>query len=283
MKRNLIPEPDEFFVGYLPDAPPKTSSFLKKVIVLIGLTMVLVAVLISVSQKKFSTTNFEYGKFTQVEGYIFKKPVPHIRQLLRSDSSHQLYKTILLVGSGKFGAEKALAEFESRLGSLEGKFVSVSGEMIYDESKTLLQVVNEHVPVLLNQPPMTLAAELRVESQLTLQGEIVDPKCYFGVMKPGEGKPHRSCAIRCIAGGIPPVFRVNDKNEHYILLDENFNPINDLVLAVVGDNITLTGRSVQFDNWKILLVDKKNLVVQAKAAILLRTRMAMEKDITLCR
>lgn len=24
-------------------------------------------------------------------------------------------------------------------------------------------------------------------------------------MKPGEGKAHRACAIRCIAGGIPPV------------------------------------------------------------------------------
>jgi len=29
-------------------------------------------------------------------------------------------------------------------------------------------------------------------SKMTLQGEIIDPKCYFGVMKPGKGKIHRS-------------------------------------------------------------------------------------------
>ena len=41
-----------------------------------------------------------------------------------------------------------------------------------------------------------------------LKGEIYDPKCAFGAMKPGFGKPHRSCAIRCISGGVPPILRI---------------------------------------------------------------------------
>ena len=47
---------------------------------------------------------------------------------------------------------------------------------------------------------------------MDVKGEIVDPKCFFGVMKPGEGKPHKDCAIRCILGGIPPVLKVTDES-----------------------------------------------------------------------
>ncbi len=41
-----------------------------------------------------------------------------------------------------------------------------------------------------------------------LRGEIVDSKCWFGVMKPAQGKAHKDCAIRCISGGAPPAFVV---------------------------------------------------------------------------
>ena len=37
---------------------------------------------------------------------------------------------------------------------------------------------------------------------VTLTGEIVDSKCFLGVMNPGNLKPHKACAIRCISGGI---------------------------------------------------------------------------------
>ena len=46
--------------------------------------------------------------------------------------------------------------------------------------------------------------------EVQLTGEIVDSKCYFGVMNPGGGKVHRDCAARCISGGIPPAFLVRD-------------------------------------------------------------------------
>jgi hypothetical protein len=45
---------------------------------------------------------------------------------------------------------------------------------------------------------------------VTLAGEIVDSKCYLGVMNPGNGKVHRDCAARCISGGIPAAFVVKD-------------------------------------------------------------------------
>jgi hypothetical protein len=48
--------------------------------------------------------------------------------------------------------------------------------------------------------------------EVDLVGEIVDSKCYLGNMNPGNGKVHRDCAVRCLSGGIPPVFATNDFN-----------------------------------------------------------------------
>jgi hypothetical protein len=44
----------------------------------------------------------------------------------------------------------------------------------------------------------------------TLVGEIVDSKCYLGIMNPGETNPHRECAALCIGGGIPPLIIAHD-------------------------------------------------------------------------
>ena len=37
-------------------------------------------------------------------------------------------------------------------------------------------------------------------------------KCYLGVINPGNGKVHRDCAVRCLSGGVTPVFATNDFN-----------------------------------------------------------------------
>ena len=52
-------------------------------------------------------------------------------------------------------------------------------------------------------PPLGWPAPQVLADNVTLKGEIIDPKCYLGAMKPGGGKTHKACAMRCIAGGIP--------------------------------------------------------------------------------
>ena len=51
-----------------------------------------------------------------------------------------------------------------------------------------------------------------------LRGEIVDSKCYLGVMNPGEGKVHRDCAARCISGGVPAALIAADQTGRRKLL-----------------------------------------------------------------
>ena len=93
---------------------------------------------------------------------------------------------------------------------------------------------------------------------MELEGEIIDPKCYFGVMKPGKGKIHRSCAVLCISGGIPPVLATTDKNnisEYYLITDTNGMPINEDILPHIGKPSLLTGTIVQLEDWYQLQLD----------------------------
>jgi hypothetical protein len=93
-----------------------------------------------------------------------------------------------------------------------------------------------------------------------IKGEIVDPKCYFGVMKPGEGKPHRDCAIRCILGGIPPVFHVqntNGENNYYLIVGPHGERMNESVRDFVAEPTEIEARLVQYDDWIVMYVKDK--------------------------
>lgn len=46
--------------------------------------------------------------------------------------------------------------------------------------------------------------------EAALHGEILDAKCWFGAMRPGWGKKHKSCAALCLRSGIPPAFFTRD-------------------------------------------------------------------------
>ena len=89
----------------------------------------------------------------------------------------------------------------------------------------------------------------------TLTGEIVDSKCYLGVMNPGQLAPHRACAVRCISGGIPPVLLVRQKVGpplYFLLVREDGSPVNKQVLNMIAVPLTVTGEVVRQGDLLIL-------------------------------
>ncbi len=277
-----IPEPEEFFVGYLSEVPSKTASIIRKVIIGIGITVVIVGFLLVYSQGEFSTSNFEYGEYKNVEGYLFKEPVPHIKVPLLDTTGKTEYNSILLVGFGKMGAGNTLKGFENQLGNLDGKFIRITGQKIHGQGKALLQIEENAMPEILKSPVKGIVSGIDETGGASMRGEIVDPKCYFGVMRPGEGKPHMSCAIRCISGGIPPVFFSVEDQEYYLVLDENLQPANQSVTGLVGYELSLAGRTARLDDWKVLIVNNDQLKKHSRNAPFIRTLMAMEEGMTKC-
>jgi hypothetical protein len=252
-------EDGAFYTGWMPKAPKSFAKHVKKVLLILFLVVLIVGYLLSASQKKFSTANFEYGKLTELTGIYFNNPVP----LLKVYDKNREPITIPLVGYGKHGAETAIMEIEKEKNvSLNGKEVTLKGTLLYGDGKTFLQIDKNDNPVVNIGSGSTFSVVERDLGMQTLRGEIVDPKCYFGVMKPGEGKVHRDCAIRCILGGIPPVLHVqNEKGEsnYYLIVGSNGEKMNEAVQEIVAEPVSIEAKAVQQDDWIILYTGKESI------------------------
>jgi hypothetical protein len=83
-----------------------------------------------------------------------------------------------------------------------------------------------------------------IHGRTTLEGEIVDSKCWLGVMRPGDGKVHKACASLCIRGGIPPMFVTRTEGAPGISLMTTFDGKAippESILEYVADPVRLTG------------------------------------------
>ena len=125
--------------------------------------------------------------------------------------------------------------------------------------KTLLELTDEENALVKSESMDTIfEAPMRKVGEIKVVGEIVDSKCYFGVMNPGFGKPHRSCAIRCVSGGIPPVVWTESKSgatDYYIVLGKEGKAINQEVLPYVADQSCIKGLMYQYFDWKVIYAD----------------------------
>ncbi len=249
----------EFYIGWMSKAPAGFAKHVKRVLLILFPIALIIGYLLSTSQKKFSTANFEYGKLTELTGIYFNNPVP----VLKVYDKNREPITIPLVGYGKHGAETAIMEIEQeKKTSLNGKEVTLKGTLLYGDGKTILQIDKNGKPVVNIGSASTFAVVERDLGTQTIRGEIIDPKCYFGVMKPGEGKVHRDCAIRCILGGIPPVLRVqNEKGEsnYYLIVGPNGEKMNEAVQDVVAEPVSIEAKVVQQDDWIILYTAKEKI------------------------
>ena len=89
-------------------------------------------------------------------------------------------------------------------------------------------------------------------------GEIVDSKCYLGVMNPGRLASHRACAVRCISGGIPPILLVRQSGGqllYFLLVSSDGRPVNKQVLDMVAEPIEITGEVLRQGELSILRAD----------------------------
>ena len=255
----------EFYIGWQEDMPKQTKRFIKKLVIggiLLFIGLVLTVVLF---QKPFNQYVFEFGNTKEFTGTYIDNPYP----MLISDPGQVpegFSNTILLVGYGKFGAMGIMNKIQEKQGQLHGKKITLSGTLIYGDKKTLLELTDQQASFIsiVNQEISSTLPQLIPNPSIELNGEILDPKCYFGVMKPGEGKIHKSCAIRCISGGIPPVFRqetgdINNPYTYYLLVGTEGKTINQAVLPWVAEQVKIEGNPNTLLDWNIVFVDPNQI------------------------
>jgi hypothetical protein len=257
-----------FYIGWMGSAPKTIAGFIKKYLFFIFPIAILLACLLALSQKKFGTGNFEFGQLTDIKGIYFNKPVPCLKVVNGKDIWGQpSYLTIPLVGYGKHGAAGTISDIEEeKKTELNNKELTLRGTLLYNDGVTIMQIDKNDGPVR-DISGTLIAADLLPQIKelgiAKVRGEIIDPKCYFGVMKPGEGKPHRDCAIRCILGGISPMLAVkNEKGEasYYLLVGPDGEPVNKAVQDYVAEPVEINARLVQYDDWIVAYLDTKEAI-----------------------
>jgi hypothetical protein len=228
---------NEFFVGYAKNIPPGIGRVIRLAICIFLAGSAGVGITLVHSQKQFPAAAFEYTETREFEGVIEERPFPALLVDRPGQSAPDTsYTRFLLVAEGKHGAGNQVSGYSGRRTHLRGK-------LIYRDAGTIIEVASGSLADLGPQPALQ---DSRVElGATTLSGEIVDTKCFLGVMNPGQGKVHSDCAARCIAGGIPPALLVqgtDGRNNLYFIVDGTGNPFPPLVIsAIAGKPISLRG------------------------------------------
>ena len=227
----------EFYIGYLPNMPEGIAKVVRPLIALILVLGIVFAVLFLVGQKPFAKSFFEFGSVKDFEGTIQAQPIPFLL-VEKEEKNNDLptFERIPLVAEFKNGADKLVNNFN-------GQRVRLKGTKIYRDNLQMIEVVADSVEKVAGEVQQSFEKEESLGTQ-TLRGEIIDSKCYLGVMNPGNQKTHKICAINCLRGGIPALFVVKDSKGNVSelwLLGENGKPINKQILDFVAEPVEMTG------------------------------------------
>jgi len=235
----------EFYVGSLPNAPSGIARKMKVVIAGLFAAATTCAIGFAALQRTYSRSFFESGKERTFEGVIEAGPYPTL--LSSPDAANASASRYLLVANGKFGADSQVAAYV-------GKSVRLRGRLIYRDDQTMIVLSDGSIAVL-GDPQRNQVAPTNL-GEFDLVGEIADSKCYLGNMNPGNGKVHRDCAVRCLSGGIPPVFATNDFNGSpavLLLTGPNQKPLSkEVFLDRVAQPMRIHGRVTQIGNSLLL-------------------------------
>lgn len=234
---------DPFYVGYL-SAPRRFAVFSMILIpVLVGVG-ILSAGIVGSSHRDPGTGIWDLSQPIELVGWADMAPYPMLRVRTMDDGLLPTYETVFVVSEGKIGAG-------DRIGPLAGREVKATGFLIERDGMRMLELVGgmdavqEMVDVRGQPPALPPTPETASLGTYTLKGQIIDSKCYLGVMKPGEGKPHKSCATLCIIGGIPPMFMTqNAEGERmvYLVTDpDGSSAVKQGMTEYIADWIEVTG------------------------------------------
>ncbi len=243
----------EMYVGYQKAAPPALARFTRRAVALLLASVALFAAATAFDQGPFSASVFEFGVEREFEGILVETPFP----MLRIDRSKLPkgapdFPDYLLVSFGKHGAQGEALGFA-------GQPVRLRGSLIHGSQGAMIELVPGSISGLASTANVARKADGEALGEVTLRGEIVDSKCFLGVMKPGRGKTHRGCASLCIRGGIPPALLVRGETvagaRLILLVDTEGRPLDERMLGWVAQPIELTGHARRYGDLVVLATD----------------------------
>ena len=240
-------ERDDFYIGYapLPGSVRRLLLWFVPVLVLCVLGLAIIAPSLHFDQANAG----QIKGVKEFEGLLLAKPSPHLL-VPTPEATNEPFKVYPLSGTNKKLPRPAIMENA-------GSWVKLNGILI---GRPRFEMIAARSAEAIEAPAgaAALADQTLSLGEFAIAGEIVDGKCYPGIMKPGRTKTHRACAIRCISGGVPPVFRAENSSGqslYFLLSDLDGNAVNAQILSMVADPIQITGEVMQYGDSFILKAD----------------------------
>jgi hypothetical protein len=246
---------DDFYIGWETKAPLRLASHTRRWVCLLVVAGILAGFGFAFSQRTIGTSVFQWGNVREFTGVFRREPVPRLivaRPGLTGETN--AFSSYYLVKPFKFGLTQATVN------RFDGAAVRLRGTLIHRSGETMIEALEESiVPLVANVSSNNAPNESMVGlGRQTLVGEIVDSKCFLGVMNPGRFTPHRACAIRCISGGCPPLFVVSGRDGNavsYLLVSPEGKPLNHQILEFVAEPLEISGEVFQEGELRVLRAD----------------------------
>jgi hypothetical protein len=195
--------PGEFYIGWEEKSPLSLAQHTRKIVLVLAVAVPTLLSAVAWVQNPVDEGTFEFGHERTFTGVLRESPLPMLQVLPNGVSDVSGGMNLLLVGAGKFGAP-------SMLHGHEGQLVQLTGSLIYRRGQVMLEV-NQLKSFAVLRPAAKPQEDAPISlGSVNLVGELVDTKCFFGVMRPAVGKIHQGCAILCLSGGVPPGLLVRD-------------------------------------------------------------------------
>ncbi|MEM9669270.1 MAG: hypothetical protein AAF950_10130 [Pseudomonadota bacterium] len=204
MKKN------DFFIGWSAETPPQD----RRAFLLGGLSLSTLGIigggLLASRQNRPGPGTWNQGEVREFTGIVAAAPYA----MLRTTDVDGRPKTALLACLGKCGVA-------ARIASYTGQKVVVRGSLIERGQHAMIAVIDG--PDWIEQVGGPIQEDLEFTTleqlgEVSLQGRILDSKCWFGAMRPSEGKVHKACASLCIRSGLPPAFFAEDRSGRSALM-----------------------------------------------------------------
>lgn len=224
----------DFFIGWSAETPKSDRrAFLAG-----GLVLTAGAagggVLLASQQNPPGPGDWNQGDVREFTGIVTAEPYAFL-QTRDVDGSP---KIVPLACLGKCGVA-------AKIGSFAGQAVTVTGSPIKRGPYAMIAVI-DGLDWIKSAPETTDVSDLAFPSaaslgNVSLNGMVVDTKCWFGAMRPNVGKVHKSCAALCVRGGLPPAFLAKDKRgrEALMIMTQSGGAHGEDLLPYLADPVAI--------------------------------------------
>lgn len=245
---------DEFFIGWADPGPQTRRNFLG-----LAATATAVGIGVAAAMGRVSTPPGD-GHWDGEDVRIFNgiaslDPYPMLRTL--DDEGRP--RTYLLASQGKCGVASRVRAYANQPARLRGSLLKRGDHAMIAlaDGPNWMETLQGALDPRLAIPPDQILRDISVS------GEILDAKCWYGAMRPGHGKPHKACASLCIRSGLPPALFVfgRDPRLHPVILTDSLGAgANALVLPYIGEGVRVRGTLVQRGDLLLLRLEQHGAI-----------------------